>query len=80
MSGPGSDSGPQFDDEMQDEYDLNPSAAQAPPGEPATPQREAVGVVSPLGQPGSTPTCDFYSASLTRTLGASRQGRPACMT
>ena len=45
MAGPGSDSGPQLDDEMQDEYDLNPSAAQAPPGGPATPQREAVGVV-----------------------------------
>ena len=45
MSGPGSDSGPQFDDEMQDEYDLSPSAAQAPPGGLATPQREAVEAV-----------------------------------
>ena len=41
MQSPGGSRGPEFDEEVQDEYDGNTGAARPPAGQPATPQHEA---------------------------------------
>ena len=42
MQSPGGNRGPEFDEEVQDEYDGNIGAARPPAGQPATPQRDAM--------------------------------------
>ena len=40
MQSPGGNRGPEFDEEVMDEYDGHTGAARTPAGEPATPQRD----------------------------------------